>query len=68
MVNELKMLFDRMGIDIWEVIEGAKTKPFGFQATDHTEYDYRSIVNSAQLVVDTRNATYGIQSKKIVKA
>lgn len=31
MVNELKMLFDRMKIDIWEVIEAAKTKPFGFQ-------------------------------------
>ncbi|MHC4644600.1 MAG: nucleotide sugar dehydrogenase [Planctomycetota bacterium] len=30
MVNELKMVFDRMGIDIWEVIEAAKTKPFGF--------------------------------------
>ena len=32
MVNELKVLFDKMGIDIWEVIEAAKTKPFGFQA------------------------------------
>jgi UDP-N-acetyl-D-glucosamine dehydrogenase len=32
MVNELKMLFDRIGIDVWEVIEAAKTKPFGFQA------------------------------------
>ncbi|MCR4415071.1 MAG: nucleotide sugar dehydrogenase [Thermoguttaceae bacterium] len=32
MVNELKMLFDRLGIDVWEVIEAAKTKPFGFQA------------------------------------
>jgi len=32
LVNELKMLFDRMGIDIWEVIEAAKTKPFGFHA------------------------------------
>ncbi len=31
LVNELKMTFDRMGIDIWEVIEAAKTKPFGFQ-------------------------------------
>ena len=31
-VNELKMLFDRMDIDVWEVIEAAKTKPFGFQA------------------------------------
>ncbi|MCZ6684158.1 MAG: nucleotide sugar dehydrogenase [Planctomycetota bacterium] len=32
MVNELKVLFDRMGIDVWEVIDAAKTKPFGFQA------------------------------------
>ena len=31
LVNELKVLFDRMKIDIWEVIEAAKTKPFGFQ-------------------------------------
>ena len=30
LVNELKVVFDRMGIDIWEVIEGAKTKPFGY--------------------------------------
>src|SRR6266700_462218 len=32
MVNELKQLCLRMGIDIWEVIDAAKTKPFGFQA------------------------------------
>lgn len=32
LVNELKTLFDRMGIDIWQVIDAAKTKPFGFQA------------------------------------
>jgi UDP-N-acetyl-D-glucosamine dehydrogenase len=32
MVNELKVLFDRMKIDVWEVIDAAKTKPFGFQA------------------------------------
>ncbi|MBN2310989.1 MAG: nucleotide sugar dehydrogenase, partial [Candidatus Hydrogenedentes bacterium] len=30
LVNELKMLCDRMGIDVWEVIEAAATKPFGF--------------------------------------
>lgn len=30
LVNELKVTFMRMGIDVWEVIEGAKTKPFGF--------------------------------------
>lgn len=32
LVNELKVLYDRMGIDVWEVINAAKTKPFGFQA------------------------------------
>jgi UDP-N-acetyl-D-glucosamine dehydrogenase len=31
MINELKVLFDRMGIDVWEVIQAASTKPFGFQ-------------------------------------
>lgn len=32
LVNELKTLFDSMDIDVWEVINAAKTKPFGFQA------------------------------------
>ena len=32
LVNELKMLLDGLNIDIWRVIEAAKTKPFGFQA------------------------------------
>ena len=30
LVNELKMIYDAMGIDVWEVIDAAKTKPFGF--------------------------------------
>lgn len=30
LVNELKMVYAEMGIDIWEVIEAARTKPFGF--------------------------------------
>ena len=30
LVNELKMVYSAMGIDIWEVIEAAKTKPFGY--------------------------------------
>jgi len=34
--------------------------------TDHSDYDYRGIVQQAQLVVDTRNATRGIESSKIV--
>ncbi|MCL2645554.1 MAG: nucleotide sugar dehydrogenase [Phycisphaerales bacterium] len=30
-INEFKMILDKMGIDVWQVIEAAKTKPFGFQ-------------------------------------
>ena len=30
MINELKIIYDQMGIDIWEVIEAAKSKPFGY--------------------------------------
>jgi UDP-N-acetyl-D-glucosamine dehydrogenase len=32
LVNELKILCDRLGIDVWDVIDAAKTKPFGYQA------------------------------------
>ena len=32
LVNEMKMVLDAMHIDIWEVVDAAKTKPFGFQA------------------------------------
>lgn len=32
LVNELKVIYEQMGIDIWEVIEAAKTKPFGYKA------------------------------------
>jgi UDP-N-acetyl-D-glucosamine dehydrogenase len=34
MVNELAMLCDRMGIDVWEVVEAAATKPYGFMRFD----------------------------------
>ena len=32
LVNELKLLCNRMGLNIWEIVDAAKTKPFGFQA------------------------------------
>lgn len=32
LVNELKVLYDRMGIDVWEVIDAARSKPFGYHA------------------------------------
>jgi UDP-N-acetyl-D-glucosamine dehydrogenase len=34
LVNELKVVFDRMGIDVWEVLDAAETKPFGFMRFD----------------------------------
>ena len=30
LVNELKIVYEKMGVDIWEVIDAAKSKPFGF--------------------------------------
>jgi UDP-N-acetyl-D-glucosamine dehydrogenase len=36
--------------------------------TDHSNYDFRAIVEQSQLVVDTRNATKGIDSPKIVRS
>jgi UDP-N-acetyl-D-glucosamine dehydrogenase len=35
--------------------------------TDHSDYDFQGIVQEAQLVVDTRNATRGMDSPKIVR-
>jgi UDP-N-acetyl-D-glucosamine dehydrogenase len=35
--------------------------------TDHSDYDYQKIVAEAQLIIDTRNATTGISSPKIVR-
>ena len=35
--------------------------------TDHSDYDYRDIVSKSRLVVDSRNATKGIESAKIVR-
>jgi UDP-N-acetyl-D-glucosamine dehydrogenase len=35
--------------------------------TDHSQYDFADIVSKAQLVVDTRNATRGIEAANIVK-
>ena len=35
--------------------------------TDHSDYDYRTIVEQSQLVIDTRNATKGIESKRVVR-
>lgn len=34
LVNELKMVYERMGIDIWEVLDAAETKPFGYMRFD----------------------------------
>lgn len=50
LVNELKIIYGSMGIDIWEVIEAAKTKPFGFMPLPWTRtwralYPHRSLLS-----------------------
>ena len=35
--------------------------------TDHSDFDYRGLLDSAKLIVDTRNAMRGIESEKIVR-
>jgi len=42
------------------------SKSGGLIVTDHSDYDYKKIVDEAKLVVDSRNATRGIKSDKIV--
>jgi UDP-N-acetyl-D-glucosamine dehydrogenase len=35
--------------------------------TDHSSYDYKALVEQSRLIIDTRNATKGIESEKIVR-
>ena len=35
--------------------------------SDHSDYDYQQIVREAQLVVDSRNATHGIESTNVIR-
>jgi UDP-N-acetyl-D-glucosamine dehydrogenase len=48
------------------VLDGLDAYDCVLIATDHSDYDYMTIVNAAKLVVDTRNATKGILSDKII--
>jgi len=50
--------------DLWPAVEAADVVVI---ITDHSDYDYGQIVERARRVVDTRNATKGIDSDKIVK-
>ena len=50
LVNELKVIYDRMDIDIWEVLDAAATKPFGFMRFDRMKKD------APILLVRTRRA------------
>lgn len=51
LVNELKVVYEAMGIDIWEVIDAAKTKPFGYmpfiQAPVSAVTVFRSILSTS---------------------
>ena len=55
LVNELKIVYSAMGIDIWEVIEAAKTKPFGYMpfypgsGARRALYSHRSILSDVEI-------------------
>jgi len=67
------MLFVTMGPEVGGDCSGAPANAHLEQydavviVTDHSCYDYAQIVEQAQLVIDTRNATQGIDSPKIVR-
>ena len=54
LVNELKIIFEAMGIDVWEVIEAAKTKPFGYMpfypgpGTRRALHPHRSVLSHVE--------------------
>jgi UDP-N-acetyl-D-glucosamine dehydrogenase len=64
-VPELALNGDtRRSVDLWPAVESADVVVI---VTDHTDVPYREVVGRAKAVVDTRNATRGIDSKKVVK-
>jgi UDP-N-acetyl-D-glucosamine dehydrogenase len=50
-----------------ELLSGVKAADIVVVVTDHSAFDYGEIVSNARLVLDTRNATRGIKSPKVLK-
>jgi nucleotide sugar dehydrogenase len=69
LVNELKMVCQKMGINIWEVIEAAKTKPFGFHAFYPSPGcgGHCLTGNSLVFVKDNKDIRYGITIAQLFK-
>ena len=71
LVNELALMSHRLGVDVWEVIEAANTKPFGFTpfcgviTTQHPQFDCQAIAARSACLVDTRNALKGLAGSHI---
>ena len=56
LVNELAMLADRMGIDIWEVVDAASTKPYGFMRFEPGPRHGRPLPSGRPLLPDLAGA------------
>jgi UDP-N-acetyl-D-glucosamine dehydrogenase len=54
-------------VELGEEMEALERFDCVLIATDHTAYDFAKVVERSRLVVDTRNATRGVVSKKIVR-
>jgi UDP-N-acetyl-D-glucosamine dehydrogenase len=72
LVNELATLCASQGLDVWEVIRAAATKPFGFMpfypgpGVGGHDFDYSAVLDVASLVFDARNALSGRRHESVV--
>jgi len=62
-----KLKLDSIDLSSLDPIASAKNADCCVIITDHSNFDYREILNSANLIVDTRNAFRGAESEKIVR-
>ena len=62
-----KLTFDDFELASQDALAAAKQADCCVIITDHTNFDYKGLLDAAKLVVDTRNALRGIESEKIVR-
>jgi UDP-N-acetyl-D-glucosamine dehydrogenase len=62
-----KLKFDAFDLTSQDAFASARQADCCVIITDHTDFDYKRLLDSAKLIVDTRNALKGIDSDKIVR-
>ena len=67
LVNELKVIYDRMGIDIWEVLDAASTKPFGFMRFDPGPGSGGHCIPLDPFYLTWKAREYGVSSTRFIE-